>query len=246
MTCAVEQSIVLLQCQRFSVTASPLGRVHRLPKARRATKNAKPRRIGAALRPSGEGEPDFGFKTKNYLCHGFPVVRGFMVMIECESVVRGCAFRSDRSGIDRHKTPRINMRQWERDGSCFDHLSPCLSQFYCWLPRRIRQQRRGYASRGIFTMAEADFTTTESTRKQVPCGPGERSRQSHMAQGLPPICIRPAIRFIANTPVATRVGVVSSVMVRAIPSKKAITSCVSCAWPQHLTLAMVLARAVYS
>jgi hypothetical protein len=89
------------------------------------------------------------------------------------------------------------MRQWERDRSCFDHLSPCMSQFYCWLPRRIRQQRRGYASGGIFTMAEADFTTTESTRKQVPCGPGERSRQSHMGQGLPPICIRPAIRFIA-------------------------------------------------
>ena len=109
-----------------------------------------------------------------------------VMMIECESVVRGCAFRSDRSGIDRHKTPRTNMRQWERDGSCFDHLSPCLSQFYCWLPRRIRQQRRGYASRGIFTMAEADFTTTESTRKQVPCGPGERSRRSHMGQGLPP------------------------------------------------------------
>jgi hypothetical protein len=52
---------------------------------------------------------------------------GFMVMmIECESVIRGRAFRSDRSGIDRHKTPRTNMRQWERDGSCFDHLSPCL------------------------------------------------------------------------------------------------------------------------
>ena len=69
-------------------------------------------------------------------------------------------------------------------------------------------------------MAEADFTTTESTRKQVPCEPGERSRQSHMGQGLPPICIRPAIRFIANTPLATRAGVVSSVVVRAIPSKK--------------------------
>jgi len=133
---------------------------------------------------------------------------------------RGCAFRNDRSDIDRHKTPRTNMRQWERDGSCFDHLSPCLSQFYCWLPRRMRQQRRGYASGGIFTTAEADFTTTESTRKQVPCGPGERSRQSHMGQGLPPICIRPAIRFIANTPLATRTGVISSVVVRAIPSKK--------------------------
>jgi hypothetical protein len=35
---------------------------------------------------------------------------------------RGCAFRNDRSGIDRHKTPRTNMWQWERDGSCFDHL----------------------------------------------------------------------------------------------------------------------------
>jgi hypothetical protein len=69
-------------------------------------------------------------------------------------------------------------------------------------------------------MAEADFTTTESTRKQVPCGPGERSRQSHMGQGLPPICIPPAIRFIANTPLATRAGVVLFVAVRAIPSKK--------------------------
>ena len=71
-------------------------------------------------------------------------------------------------------------------------------------------------------MAEADFTTTESTRKQVPCGPGERSRQSHMGQGLPPICIRPAIRFVASTPLATKVGVVSFVVVRAIPSKKAV------------------------
>src|SRR5262244_622714 len=42
----------------------------------------------------------------------------------------------------------------------------------------------------IFTTAEADFTTTESTRKQVPCGPGERSRQNHVGQGLPRICIR--------------------------------------------------------
>src|SRR5262249_34676090 len=111
-----------------------------------------------------------------------------------------------------------------RDGSCFDHLSPCLSQFYCWLPRRIRQQRRGSASGGIFTTAEADFTTTASTRKQVPCGPGERSRQNHVGQGLPRICIRTAIGFIANTPLATRAGVVSSVVVRAIPSKKAMTS----------------------
>ena len=131
---------------------------------------------------------------------------------------------SARSDIDRHKTPRTNMRQWERDGSCFDHLSPCLSQFYCWLPRRIRQQRRGYVSGGIFTTAEADFTTTESTRKQVPCGRGERSRQSHMGQGPPPICIRPAIRFIATAPLAMRAGVVSSVAVRAIPSKKAMIS----------------------
>src|SRR5262245_60358297 len=111
------------------------------------------------------------------------------------------------------------MRQWERDRSCFDHLSSCLSQFYCWLPSPIRQQRRGYASGGIFTTAEADFTTTESTRKQVPCGPGERSRQSHVGQGLPLTCIRPAIRFIANTPLATWAGVVSSVVVRAISSK---------------------------
>src|SRR5262249_3645610 len=73
-------------------------------------------------------------------------------------------------------------------------------------------------------VAEADFATTESLRKQVPCGPGERSRQSHLGQGLPPICIRPAIGFIANTPLATRAGVVSSVVVRAIPSKKAMTS----------------------
>src|SRR6516165_8880900 len=112
------------------------------------------------------------------------------------------------------------MRQWEGDGSCFDHLSPCLSQFYCWVLRRIRQQRRGYASGGIFTTAEVDFTTIESTRKPVPCGPGERSRRSHLGQGLPPICIRPAIGFIANTALATRAGVVSSVVVRAIPSKK--------------------------
>jgi hypothetical protein len=126
--------------------------------------------------------------------------------------------------IDRHKTLRTSMRQWERDGSCFDHLSPCLSQFYCWVPRQMRHQRRGYASGGIFTTAEADFTTTESTRKQVPCGPGERSRQNHMGQELPPMCIRPAIRFIASTPPATRAGVVSSVVVRAIPSKKAMTA----------------------
>src|SRR5262249_30992818 len=71
-----------------------------------------------------------------------------------------------------------------KDGSCFDRFSPCLSQFYCWLPRRIRQQRRGYASGGIFTTAEADFTTTESTRQQVPCRPGELSRHSHMMAGL--------------------------------------------------------------
>src|SRR5215471_10060292 len=122
-------------------------------------------------------------------------------------------------GFNRHKTSRTNMRLWERDGSCFDHSSSCLSQFYCWLPRRIRQRRRGYASAGIFTMAEADFTTTESTRKQVPCGPGERSRQTHMALGLPPICIRAAIRFVANTPPATRDGVVSSVVVHAILPK---------------------------
>ena len=126
--------------------------------------------------------------------------------------------------IDRHKTLRTNIRQWERDGSCFDHLSPCLLQFYCWLLRRIRQQPHGYASGGIFTTAEADFTTTESTRKRVPCGPGERSRQNHMGQELPPTCIRPAIRFIANTPRATRAGVVSSGVVHAIPSKKAMTS----------------------
>ena len=36
--------------------------------------------------------------------------------------------------------------------------------------------------------------------------------------------IRPVVRFIANMPVATRVGVVSSVVVRAIPSKKAMMS----------------------
>src|SRR5262249_9562606 len=47
-----------------------------------------------------------------------------------------------------------------------------------------------------------------------------QSRQSYTGHGLPPICIRPAIRFIANTPLATKVGVVSSVVVRAIPSKK--------------------------
>src|SRR5262249_53986464 len=134
------------------------------------------------------------------------------------------------------------MRQWERDRSCFDHLSPCMSQFYCWLPRRIRQQRRGYTSAGMCTRAEADFPPTESTRKQVPCGPGERSRQSHMGQGLPPICIRPAIRFIANAPLATRAGVVSSVVVRAIPSKKAMTSYAPhVLGPQHLALAIVLA-----
>ena len=115
--------------------------------------------------------------------------------------------------------PQSVDAQAGKDGSCFDRFSPCLSQFYCWLPRRMRQQPRGYASGGIFTTAEADFTTTESTRKQVPCGPGELSRQSHMGQGLPPICIRPAIRFIANTPLATRAGVVSSVVVRAISSK---------------------------
>ena len=115
------------------------------------------------------------------------------------------------------KCAKCRVLVWKRDSSCFDQLLPCLSQFYCWLPRRIRQQRRGYASGGIFTTAEADYTTTESTRKQVPCGPGERSRQSHMGQELPPICIRPAIRFIANTPLATRAGVVSSVVVRAIP-----------------------------
>ena len=116
--------------------------------------------------------------------------------------------------------PRGHTRQREGDGSCFDHLSSCLSQSYCWRPPRIRRQRRGYASGGSFTTAEADFTKTESTHKQVPCGPGERSRQTHMGQGPPPICIRPAIRFIANTPLATRAGVVSSVVVRAIPSKK--------------------------
>src|SRR5262249_42860229 len=47
-----------------------------------------------------------------------------------------------------------------------------------------------------------------------------RSRQSHMALGLPPICIRAAIRFVANTPPATRDGVVSSVVVHAISPKK--------------------------
>ena len=45
-----------------------------------------------------------------------------------------------------------------------------------------------------------------------------------MGQGLPPICIRPAIRFIANTPLTTRAGVVSSVGVHAIPFKKTMTS----------------------
>jgi hypothetical protein len=64
---------------------------------------------------------------------------------------RGCAFRNDRSGIDRHKTPRTNMRRWERDGSCFDHLSPCLSQFYCWLlvdgPFRYRTPADVYLQR---------------------------------------------------------------------------------------------------
>jgi hypothetical protein len=117
------------------------------------------------------------------------------------------------------QNPAYRYAACERDGSCFDHLSPCLSPFYCWLPRAMRQQRRGSASAGIFTTAEAAFTTTESTRKQVPCGPGERSRQSHMGEGLPPICSRTAIRFIANTPLATRTGVVSSAVVRAIPPK---------------------------
>src|SRR5262249_51333118 len=106
-----------------------------------------------------------------------------------------------------------------KDGSCFDRFAPCLSQFFCWLPRRMRQQRRGYTSGGIFTTAEAGFTTTESTRKQRACGAGGVSTQKHKGQGLPPICIRPAIRFIANTPLATRAGVVSSVVVRAISSK---------------------------
>jgi hypothetical protein len=45
-----------------------------------------------------------------------------------------------------------------------------------------------------------------------------------MGQGLPLICIRPAIRFIANASLATMAGVVSSVVVRAIPSKKAMMS----------------------
>jgi hypothetical protein len=44
VTCAVEQSIVLLQCQRFSVTASPLGRVHRL-----SFSDAEKQRLAAAL-----------------------------------------------------------------------------------------------------------------------------------------------------------------------------------------------------
>ena len=122
---------------------------------------------------------------------------------------RGCAFRNDRSDIDRHKTPRTNMRQWERDGSCFDHLSPCLSQFYCWLPRRMRQQRRGYASGGIFTTAEADFITTE-VHTQASAVRAWRAIQAENP---------PAIRFIASTPLATRSGVVSSVMVRAVSSK---------------------------
>jgi hypothetical protein len=83
------------------------------------------------------------------------------------------------------------------------------------LPRRMRRQRRGYALGVIFATAEADFTMTESTRKQVPRGPGERPRQNHMGHGLPPICIRPTIGFIANAPLTTRAGVVSSVVVRA-------------------------------
>jgi hypothetical protein len=41
-----------------------------------------------------------------------------------------------------------------------------------------------------------------------------------MALGLQPICIPAAIRFIANTPSKTRAGVVSFVVVRAIPPKK--------------------------
>jgi hypothetical protein len=167
--------------------------------------------LSRPVNPRGAKTSRWSFHARRLSCFPHP----------CElMILLGCAFRNDRSGIDRRKTPRTNMRQWESDGSCFDHLSPCLSQFYCWLPRRIRQQQRGYASGGIFTTAEADFTTTESTRKQVPCGPGERSRQSHMGQGLPPICIRPTIGFIANTPLATRAGVVSSAVVRAIPSKK--------------------------
>jgi hypothetical protein len=44
VTCAVEQSIVLLQCQRFSVTGSPLGRVHRL-----SFSDAEKQRLAAAL-----------------------------------------------------------------------------------------------------------------------------------------------------------------------------------------------------
>src|SRR5215471_4675637 len=137
-------------------------------------------------------------------------------------------YRKIRLTQSRQSAPAVPPKsvdaQAGKDGSCFDRFSPCLSQFYCWLPRRMRQQRRGYASGGIFTTAEADFTTTESTRKQVPCGPGELSRQNHMGQELPPICIRLTIRFIASTPPATRAGVVSSVVVRAIPSKKAMTA----------------------
>jgi hypothetical protein len=61
-----------------------------------------------------------------------------------------------------------------------------------------------------------------------------------MGQGLPPICIRPAIRFIANMPVATRAGVVSSVVVRAIPFNcrpscwAAGLAIVGCAWAKPL------------
>src|SRR5262249_59184908 len=85
----------------------------------------------------------------------------------------------------------------ERDGSCFDHLSPCLSQFYCWLPRAIRQQRRGSASAGVFTTAEEAFPTTEAKRKQMPGGPGGRSRASHIGGGLPPLFFPATIRIIA-------------------------------------------------
>ena len=96
-----------------------------------------------------------------------------------------------------------------KDGSCFDRFSPCLSQFYCWLPRRMRQQRRGYASGGIFTTAEADFITTE-VHTQASAVRAWRAIQAENP---------PAIRFIASTPLATRSGVVSSVMVRAVSSK---------------------------
>jgi hypothetical protein len=41
-----------------------------------------------------------------------------------------------------------------------------------------------------------------------------------MGDALPPTCIRAASRFIANTPLATKVGVVSSVARRAIAPKK--------------------------